>query len=69
MRRKWITTLRILRYGLSNFSRNAWLTVAATAVMVITLTIVLVTITTRYVFQDTLDAFRRKIDISVYLCD
>lgn len=69
MRRKWITILRIIRYGLSNFTRNAWLTVAATAVMIITLTIIMVTVTTHFVFNDTLDAFRQKIDISVYLCD
>lgn len=69
MRRKWITILRIVRYGLSNFSRNAWLTVAATAVMVVTLSVVLVTLTAHYVFDDTLVAFRNKLDISVYLCD
>lgn len=69
MRRKWITLLRIIRYGISNFSRNAWLTTAATAVMVVTLTIILATFTLHIVFEDTLSSFRKKIDISVYLCD
>ncbi|HKX73269.1 MAG TPA: permease-like cell division protein FtsX [Candidatus Saccharimonadales bacterium] len=69
MRRKWITILRVTRYGVSNFTRNAWLTTAATVVMVVTLTIILATFTMRLVFQDTLTAFRDKIDISVYLCD
>lgn len=69
MRRKWITILRIFRYGLSNFSRNAWLTTAATAVMVITLTIILATFTVRLIFEDTLAKFRNSIDVSIYLCD
>lgn len=69
MRRKWITILRVARYGLSNFTRNAWLTTAATAVMVVTLTIILATFTIQLVFDDTLAEFRKKIDISVYLCD
>ncbi len=69
MRRKWITILRVVRYGISNFTRNAWLTVAATIVMIITLTIVMVTVTAHFVFDDTLAVFRQKIDISVYLCD
>ncbi len=69
MRRTWITLLRIIRYGVSNFSRNAWLTTAATVVMVITLTIVLITFTARMVFNDTIQEIREKIDVSIYLCD
>jgi cell division transport system permease protein len=69
MRRKWITLMRIVRYGLSNFSRNAWLTTAATVVMILTLTIVLATFTSQLVFNDTIDELRQKIDISVYLKD
>ena len=40
-RRSILTFVRMCRYGVSNFSRNAWLTVAATAIMTITLLIVL----------------------------
>jgi cell division transport system permease protein len=69
MRRKWITILRIIRYGVSNFSRNAWLTTAATVVMIITLTIVLTTFTARMVFNDTIQQIKDKIDVSVYICD
>lgn len=68
-RRKWITFLRIIRYGLNNFTRNAWLTTAATAVMTITLLIVLFTFTARLIFADTIAEVRQKIDISVYLVD
>ena len=69
MRRKWITFLRIFRYGLNNFSRNAWLTTAATAVMTVTLLIILTTFTARMIFSDTIDQVRQKIDVSVYLSD
>lgn len=69
MRRKWITFLRICRYGLSNFSRNAWLSMAATVVMVVTLTLIITTFTARTVFNDTLSKIREKIDVSVYLKD
>ncbi len=69
MRRKWITFLRIVRYGLRNFTRNAWLSSAATIVMTITLLIILATFTARLVFNDTIQEFRQKIDVSVYLKD
>lgn len=69
MRRKWIATARICRYGLSNFARNAWLTTAATVVMTVTLTIILATFTLHLVFNDTLTEIRQKIDISIYLAD
>lgn len=69
MRRKWIAIMRICRYGLANFARNAWLSTAATAVMAVTLTILLGTFTLHLVFNDTLADIRQKIDISVYLAD
>ena len=69
MRRTWITFLRVIRYGVSNFSRNAWLSTAATLVMVITLTIVLTTFTASLLFNDTIKEIREKIDVSIYLCD
>ena len=61
--------MRVVRYGVSNFSRNAWLTTAATIVMILTLTIVLATFTSQLVFTDTIDQLRQKIDVSVYLKD
>lgn len=69
MKRTWITFLRICKYGLSNFWRNAWLSTAATIVMVVTLLILLSTFTIRLVFDDTLAKIREKIDVSVYLVD
>lgn len=67
--RRWLTLLRVGRYGANNFTRNAWLTTAATAVMVVTLIIVFSTIVARNVFNDTIADLRQKLDISFYLKD
>lgn len=69
MHRQWITFLRICAYGLRNFSRNAWLTTAAAAVMTITLLIISTTLIARMVFTDTIQQIRQKIDVAVYLKD
>jgi cell division transport system permease protein len=69
MKRSLTTLLRVFRYGLDNFRRNAWLTTAATVVMTITLLIIIITVFARFVFNDTIDQVRQKIDISVYLKD
>jgi cell division transport system permease protein len=66
-RRQWITFLRMCRYGVNNFSRNAWLTIAATAVMTITLLIVFVTLAGRNVLVDTVAEIRDKVDMSIYV--
>lgn len=67
LRRRWMTFLRMFRYGVNNFSRNAWLTVAATAVMTITLLVILSTVLTQRIFNDTITDLRSKVDISIYL--
>ncbi len=69
MRRRLITLSRILKGGLTNLIRNAWLTVAAIAVMVITLTIVLFSVIANATFANTIQQITDKIDISVYLLD
>ncbi len=65
-RRRWTTRMRIIKYGLSNLTRNAWLTVAATAVMTITLLIVFVTAVTSSMLTQTVQELKDKVDISVY---
>ena len=67
LRRRWITFVRMCRYGVNNFSRNAWLTVAATAVMTITLLIIFTTLVSRSVLLSTVDVLKQKVDVSVYL--
>lgn len=66
-RRQWLTTLRMVRYGINNFSRNTWLTIAATAIMTVTLLIILTAVTARLVLADTVDDIRQKVDMSIYL--
>jgi cell division transport system permease protein len=66
-RRQWITFLRMCRYGINNFSRNAWLTIAATAIMTITLLVVFVTLAARNVLLDTVAEIRDKVDMSIYV--
>lgn len=66
-RREWLSFVRMCRYGVNNFSRNAWLTIAATAVMTITLIIVFVTVVAQNVLADTTTEVGRKIDRSIYL--
>jgi cell division transport system permease protein len=69
LRRKWLTFVRMCRYGVNNFSRNAWLTIAATAVMTITLLIIFATLVARMVLLSTVDDLQKKVDISIYLKD
>ncbi len=66
-RRSILTFVRMCRYGVSNFSRNAWLTVAATAIMTITLLIVFITMSARQVLLDTVNQVAKSADISIYL--
>jgi cell division transport system permease protein len=69
MKRKLNTFVRVIRTGIVNFVRNAWLAIAAMAVMIITLTIVLFSIVTNATFANTIAQITDKIDISVYLKD
>lgn len=66
-RRQWITFVRMCRYGVNNFSRNAWLTVAATAVMTITLLIVFATLAARNTLASSVEVIRKNVDMSIYV--
>src|SRR5437762_7683521 len=69
MNRKFIMFSRIVSTGMVNFVRNAWLAIAAMAVMIITLTIVLFSVITNATFNNTIAQITDKIDVSVYLKD
>lgn len=69
MKRSMVTLRRIIRTGTVNFVRNAWLGMAAMAVMLITLTIVLFSVIANATFTNTVQQITDKIDISVYLKD
>ena len=66
-RRQWITFVRMLRYGVNNFSRNAWLTVAATAMMTLTLFVIMVSFVSRNVLLDTVAQIRDRVTMSMYV--
>lgn len=66
-RRKYLTGVRMMRYGANNFTRNAWLTTAATAVMTITLLIIFTTIVARTMLNDTVGQLRKNISLSIFL--
>lgn len=66
-RRQWIAFVRMCRYGINNFSRNAWLTIAATVVMTITLLIIFITVAAHNVLQNSVADISKKVDMSIYL--
>lgn len=57
---------RIVKYGAIGFTRNIWLSTAATAVMTLTLFILFITVVASIILSNTADAMREKIDITVY---
>lgn len=65
--RRMLTLVRMYRHGVHNFSRNAWLTMAATAVMSVTLLIVFMTMAARQVLHDTAASILKQTDMSIYL--
>jgi len=69
MPHRWISFRRVVAAGCQSFVRNAWLSIAAMAVMTITLTIVLFSVIANATFNKTVADIRDHIDISVYLVD
>lgn len=58
---------RIAAQGLRNFFRNAWLSSAATAIMVVTLTIILSASVLNMALSDTIDDIASNVTVAVYL--
>ena len=57
---------RVVKYGTKGFSRNIWLSMAATAVMAITLIILFVTVVASVILTNTAEMMKDKIDITIY---
>lgn len=57
---------RIVRYGVSSFTRNIWLSIAATLVMTVTLVILMVTVFASLILNSTAETMREKIDITIF---
>lgn len=65
--RRWVTFLRMIRYGVNNFTRNLWLTVAATAVMTITLLFIFASVVLRNILLDNIAVLKDNVSMSIYL--
>lgn len=69
MHRKLTTLRRIFKAGVVNLGRNLSLAIAAIAVMVVTLTGVLLSMVAGAAFNNTITQLTDKIDISMYIAD
>lgn len=69
MNRKLITLRRIYATGIKNFFRNSWLSVAATAVMVVALVIVLSSVILNVTARNAIAEMSKSLKVSVYLKD
>lgn len=67
--KRFNTLRRVIRTGVFNMLRNAWLAIAAVAVMVVTLTIILFSMVANETFSHTIETITSKINISIYLND
>lgn len=65
-KRKLVNARRVFVSGAHSFLRNAWLSVAATIVMTITLSCILLTLFASYTLNSTVKAFEDKIDVSIF---
>ena len=69
MMRKLVTAKRIVVAGIKNFFRNSWLSIAATAVMVVALVIVLLAGVLNVVTRNAIAELSTNLKVSVYLQD
>lgn len=59
-------TSRIVKYGAASFTRNIWLSIAATLVMTVTLVILMITVCASLILSATADTMRSKIDTTIF---
>ncbi len=64
-----LQTWRVMVAGARNFLRNAWLSTAATAVMTVTLSIIVISFISNSALTSTIKGVTDKIDISIFLND
>ena len=69
MKRGIISFWRITKAGAKNFLRNAWLSIAATAVMMVALTIMLSAVVLNVSTRNAVKELSKKIKVTVYLKD
>ena len=61
------TTGRVMKYGTQSFARNAWLSVAAIAIMTVTLLVLTATLVVTSAMGTAMDMVREQVDMSVYV--
>jgi len=61
------TAKRVVKYGAQSFTRNAWLSVAAIAVMTVTLVVMAATLVVTSAMGTAIDMVRSQVDMSVYV--
>jgi cell division transport system permease protein len=69
MMRRLITLRRIFVSGIKNFFRNSWLSIAATAVMVVALVIVLMALVLNVTTRNAIAELSKNLKVSIYLLD
>ena len=69
MKRLLISFWRITTSGGKNFLRNTWLSIAATAVMLVALTTMLGAVVLNVTARNAVQELSKKIKVSVYLKD
>jgi cell division transport system permease protein len=62
----WTSFKRIIKWGLTNFWRNGWLSTATVSIMVLTLLVITVLLMVNVLANAVLGSLENKIDISVY---
>jgi cell division transport system permease protein len=60
---------RVIKVGARNLFRNAWLTIAAIAVMVVALTIMLIALVLNVTARDVIGHLSQNLQVSIYLHD
>lgn len=65
--RRYHIAVRIVKSGFVNLFRNAWLTIAATAVMVVALTIISIAVVLNVTANNAIDELARDLKASVYI--
>ncbi len=63
------TARRVVRFGVQNYLRNGWLSLATTFVVAMTLFIVSVFVLQSYVIKSTTKSIQDKLDMSLYITD
>ncbi|MBR3164298.1 permease-like cell division protein FtsX [Candidatus Saccharibacteria bacterium] len=61
------TTRRVFRYGFKSFMRNTWLSVAAIAIMTVTLVVLSATIIATNAMGSAIKKIEAKVDMSIYI--